>query len=99
MSLPPGPDRPVAPPTDNRAVAALVLGIGGIAFCFLGPVAFFLGSSSLRRIRESGGALGGEGMAQVGRILGIVGTVILVLGLLVAVIQILMGFGAVRTRG
>ena len=99
MSQAPNPERPVPPPTDNQALASLLIGIGGIACCFLGPVAFFLGNSSLRRIRGSGGAVGGEGMAQVGRILGLVGTVILALGLLVAVIQVVIGFGAARTSG
>ena len=79
--VPSGPSP--APPNDSRAMASLVLGMCGIACCFLGPVAFFLGNSSLARIRASGGTLGGEGMAQAGRILGIVGTVILALGALV----------------
>ena len=77
----------------GRAVASLVLGVCGIACCFLGPISLLLGNSALGRIRASGGALGGEGMARAGRILGIVGTVILVLGVAVASIEIVIGIG------
>lgn len=56
-----------------------MLGILGIFCCLgivLGPVAFFLGHSALGRIRNSGGALGGAGMAQAGRILGVIDTLL-----------------------
>ena len=51
----------------------------------LGPVAFFLGSSSLKRIRSSGGTIGGESLANMGRIGGII-VAILGLVILLAVI-------------
>jgi hypothetical protein len=70
--------------TDGRAAAALVLAILGLIFSIpaglpgmvAGPIAYFLGKSARTRIRESNGALGGEGAANAGRILGIVATIV-----------------------
>jgi hypothetical protein len=72
-----------------------VLGLLSLTCCLsiLGPVAFFVGNSSLNRIRASGGTLGGEGLANAGRILGIIGTVILAIGVIVLI------FAAVTPRG
>ncbi|HEX3508068.1 MAG TPA: hypothetical protein VHW94_06720 [Candidatus Dormibacteraeota bacterium] len=63
------------------AITSLVLGIAafpaiccyGVPAVVLGVAAVILGRISLRRIRESGGALGGHGMAQAGWITGLVG--------------------------
>jgi hypothetical protein len=71
-----------SPPTDGRAIAALVVSIVaavgvcgyGVLAVILGPIAIFLGLSSQRRIRASGGALGGGGMAMAGWIVGMVAT-------------------------
>jgi len=41
-----------------------------------GPIAYFLGKGSRARIAESGGALGGAGTANAGRILGIITTAV-----------------------
>lgn len=72
-----------------------MLGLLSLTCCLsiLGPVAFFVGNSSLNRIRASGGTLGGEGLANAGRILGIIGTVILAIGVIVLI------FAAVTPRG
>lgn len=76
-------------PNDSQATLSLVLGIVSVLCCaILGPVAFFIGNSSLSRIRGSGGTLGGEGLAQAGRILGIIGTVFLVLWILFVVVRV-----------
>jgi hypothetical protein len=79
------PFRP-APPTEGLAVAAMVIGIAGLAgACMYGigtlisPVALFLGRSSMKKIDASQGQLGGRGMAQAGFIMGIIGTVLLML--------------------
>ena len=80
-------------------MVSLVLGICSVFCCFLGPVAYFLGNSALRRIRASAGAIGGEGMAQAGRILGIVGTVFLAMGVLVVALEIIVGISQQRTTG
>lgn len=82
------PFRPAAP-TEGMAVAAMVIGIVGLAgACMYGigtlisPVALFLGRSSMKKIDASQGQLGGRGMAQAGFIMGIIGTVLLVLAIL-----------------
>ncbi len=84
-----------AVPNDSQAMLSLILGICSIVLCcwILGPVAFFLGQSSLNRINASNGQLGGAGLAQAGRILGIIGTVILALAILGVIVNILTGVG------
>lgn len=66
-----------APPNDGQAVAALVLSIAGLFVCPVIPsiIAIVLGRSAERRIKESRGTLGGEGLARAGWIIGIVGVV------------------------
>lgn len=77
-------------PNDSQAMLALILGILGVVCCWiLGPVAFFIGNASLNRINASNGTLGGSGLAQAGRILGIIGTIILALAILGVVINII----------
>ncbi|MFI5045389.1 MAG: DUF4190 domain-containing protein, partial [Acidimicrobiales bacterium] len=67
-------------PTDGKAIASLVLGIVGY-MCF-GPLAHIpgviLGHLARRDIRESNGALGGDGLALAGLILSYVGIVLTV---------------------
>ncbi len=83
----------------------MVLGIVGLAsipiLCGLGlvvsPVAWFLGRSSLRTIRSSGGRFGGEGQAKAGYIMGVVGTVLLVLGIVALVAFIVFAINAGET--
>ncbi|HKZ21511.1 MAG TPA: hypothetical protein VJQ57_15570 [Acidimicrobiia bacterium] len=67
----------------SQAVTVLVLGILSLVVCgILGPIAWKLGNDELAAI--SAGRRPGEnlGMAQAGRICGIVGTCLLGLGLL-----------------
>jgi uncharacterized membrane-anchored protein len=79
----------VAVQTDSQATLALILGIVSIVCCGIaGPFAFFIGNSSLNRIRASGGTLGGETQAQAGRILGAIGTILLVLLVLLLIVRI-----------
>lgn len=71
---PPGAAVPGAP-TDQMAIWALVLaGVGLLGLCcfgvgglILGAVAFFVGGSSINRIKASNGTVGGETLAQIGR--------------------------------
>jgi hypothetical protein len=85
------PPPPYPPPvqttqqvTDGRAAASLVLGILGLIFSIplglpgmvAGPTAYFLGKNARARIAESKGQLGGEGAANLGRILGVIATVV-----------------------
>ncbi len=88
------------------AIAALILGIVSIpgVCCYgvvgvaAGVVAVILGRMSLRKIKESGGMIGGRGLAQAGWICGLVGAI---LGALYGIFTILLfvfgftnGFGA-----
>lgn len=71
-------------PNDNMAIAAMVVGILAMfgTFCYgipaliMGPIAIYLGLTARTRIKESGGALGGEGFAMAGWIVGLVATVL-----------------------
>lgn len=72
---PPGAGLIASPPTDQLAIWSLVLaalGLFGICACGVGGIiggliAFFMGGSALGRIRSSGGALGGDTLAAIGR--------------------------------
>ena len=80
---PPVYARPAPRPgrSDTRGILALVAGILGLVLAFiglpglvLGPVAYFLGRSSARRIQDSKGELGGRSTAVAGWVLGVVAT-------------------------
>ena len=79
---------PVGQQSNPLALWSLVLGIMSVTlgwccvvFALAGPAALVLGRRGQRRADESGGLVGGRGMARAGFILGIVGTVVLVLGI------------------
>lgn len=83
-----------APPTDGQAIAALVLGILGLAgVCpIVGSIAaIVMGRSAEKRIEASGGTIGGEGLAKAGWILGIVGIALGVLFLLFFLVVLAIG--------
>lgn len=79
---------PVQQRTDDKAIWALVSSIAGFVLCpfVLHIVGWVLANQSLRSIRESQGALRGEGVAKTARVLGIVGVVLSALGLIAAVL-------------
>ncbi len=62
----------------HRGVLILVLGILSLVFfgIILGPIAWILGTSDLKKIRAGTMDPEGEQMTNIGRILGIVGTII-----------------------
>ena len=69
------------PPSHPQAVTILVLGILSLVLCgFLGIPAWVMGNRVLREIDSSGGAIGGRGQVQAGRICGIIATVLLIVG-------------------
>lgn len=65
-------------PEQSQAVTILVLGILSIVVCqILGPFAWKMGSDELKAISDGRRSPEGQGMAQAGKICGIVGTVLL----------------------
>ncbi|HEX5671855.1 MAG TPA: DUF4190 domain-containing protein [Acidimicrobiia bacterium] len=65
-------------PEQSQAVTVLVLGILSIVVCqILGPFAWKMGNDELKAITERRRSPEGQGMAQAGKICGIVGTVLL----------------------
>jgi len=97
------PQNPIPPPAQGpypeqgQAATVLVLGILSIVVCqLLGPFAWKLGNDELRGIAEARRPPEGQGMAQAGRITGIIGTCLLALGLaflLFFLVAALAGFG------
>ncbi|MBO0690436.1 MAG: DUF4190 domain-containing protein [Candidatus Dormibacteraeota bacterium] len=68
------------PEQDTMAIVSLILGIANFFCCgVIAPVALVLGIMSRSKIRASGGALRGEGLALAGIILGAVGILWLVI--------------------
>ena len=93
---------PAAPPPQGswgqprqdhpRAILSLILGIVGLVLCGVAaPFAWVIGKRAVDEIDASGGRLGGRGVAQAGKILGIIGTVLVILGLLVFVLVLTIG--------
>lgn len=96
-------------PKHPRATLALVLGIisatglvVGVTLV-LGPLAWYLGASSVRSIDRAPGAWTGRGAARAGQVTGLIATCALVLGLVllalitaitIAVSTIDVGYGA-----
>lgn len=75
---------PVARPDHPRAVLILVLGILSLVAChILGPVVWAMGSRARREIRESQGALGGDGMVTAGWVCGIIASAVVILFVLI----------------
>ncbi|MCX8062318.1 MAG: DUF4190 domain-containing protein [Anaerolineales bacterium] len=83
-----------SPPTSSMAIVSLVAGILGLSlFPFIGSiVAVITGNMAKNEIRDSRGALGGEGLAKAGVILGWIGIVLGVLGVCGAIIAFLIPF-------
>jgi hypothetical protein len=65
---------------DRAATRALVLGLLAMWLGILAPFAVFSASRSLRRIRSSGGELGGAASATAGLVAGIIGLAAVVIG-------------------
>ena len=96
MSYPNAPDYSPTPPANHPgAVLALILGIVGVTVCYIGgPFAFVIANKALKEIDASGGTIGGRGMVQAGKILGIIGIVLLALGLISGTIITVASFAS-----
>ncbi|HXU46790.1 MAG TPA: DUF4190 domain-containing protein [Thermoanaerobaculia bacterium] len=80
MSIP--ISQPPQAKASSQATTALILGIVGVICCGLAaPIAWYLGNKELHLIQAGQSSPAGQGLAQVGKILGIVGSVLLILGL------------------
>jgi hypothetical protein len=80
------------PPTSGSAIAALVLTLLGLlqVLPFLGTVAgLVMGYSARNDIRNSGGRLGGEGVAQAAIILGWIGVALYIVGICLFILTML----------
>lgn len=75
-----------AQPTSSMAILSLIAGILGVTFFpIIGSVvAVITGPMAKKEIRESMGALGGEGLATAGMVLGWIGIGLTVVGLCIA---------------
>ncbi|HXU33550.1 MAG TPA: hypothetical protein VN851_23530 [Thermoanaerobaculia bacterium] len=82
MSIPIAPP-PVQAKASNQAITALILGIAGIltVWCcgfgiVVSPFAWFLGHKELQMIASGQSPATGQGIAQAGKILGLIGTIL-----------------------
>jgi hypothetical protein len=76
-------------PEASQATTALVLGILGIPFTILAPIAWWVSSQEIAAIHAGRRSPENLSLANTGRILGIIGTVLLAGGLILATILIL----------
>jgi hypothetical protein len=90
--IPPVPVQPAASPTSTLALISLISGILGLfIFPLIGSIiALITGPMAKKEIRESRGALGGEGLATAGIVLGWVGIGLAILGMCVVAFFILV---------
>lgn len=87
--------------TEPRAVASVAFAVLGLIFALplglpgmiAGPIAYFVAKDARTRIAESGGALGGAGAANAGRILGIITTAV---GAVVTLLWLIVIFNALN---
>lgn len=98
MSYPnaPAPGYSPTPPASHpRAILALILGIVGVVVCpIAGPFAFVISNNAMKEIDASGGTIGGRGMVQAGKILGIIGTVLLALYVIGGIVVVIVSFAS-----
>jgi uncharacterized Tic20 family protein len=84
-----------APQQQNNtmAIISLIASILGLTFIpTIGSiVGLILGYMARRQIRESGGAMGGEGMAKAGIIIGWIGVGLAVLGICIVIAVVALG--------
>jgi len=71
------PQQAPGPKTSGLAVASLICGIAGVCTCGLGGIAgLVLSIAAMRRIKHSGGQLGGRGLAVAGLIVSIIAIIV-----------------------
>lgn len=81
------PESPIYP---SRGGAILALGICSLVVCsILGPIAWVMGNTEMRRIRMGEAPREGEGAAAAGRVCGIIGTSILAIVICVVISMVM----------
>jgi LSD1 subclass zinc finger protein len=79
---------------DHRGVLILLLGLAFFVLCIpTGPFAWWLGNQDLADMRAGRMDRAGEGLTQVGRILGIISTVMMLLSALATCVLIVFMVG------
>lgn len=83
-----GGSSPYGGQTDGMAIASLICGIASFVACgaITGIAAIILGTMSRRKIDQSGGAIGGRGMATAGLVLGWISVVLTVIVVVILII-------------
>ena len=83
---------PVAPPTSSNATISLIAGIAGLTVLpTIGSiVAIITGNSAKKEIANSGGTIGGEGLAKAGVIMGWIGLILGLIALCVVAIAFII---------
>ncbi len=93
QNQPPSTPSSPKPPTSTMAVISLVAGIASwIILPFIAAiVAVITGNMAKKEIRESGGTVGGEGLAKAGVILGYINIGLAVLAFCIVLTLLLLG--------
>ncbi|MCH2149082.1 MAG: hypothetical protein MK095_06565 [Phycisphaerales bacterium] len=79
----------------HHGTMILVFGILGLIMCFpLGIVAWIMGSSDLKKMRDGTMDSAGEELTKVGMILGIITTILNAIGILLLIIVFVIGAAA-----
>lgn len=84
-------------PDHPQATTVLVLGIVGVFFSVVSPVAWYLGSKAKKEIEASQGRIGGLQQVTIGWILGIIFTILLVVGLVIFFLVLVLAVGILST--
>ncbi len=95
MSEQPYSYQPAAPPTSGLAIGSLIASILGLTFLpTIGSIiGVVLGYMAKRQIAESGGTMGGEGLAKAGIIIGWVGIGLTALAICLWIALLVLGVG------
>lgn len=75
-------------PNESLSVPAMVLSLVGLMCGVTAPVGAIMGFISLKRIKKSGGTLGGRGLAMTGAIVGSIISALMIIYIVVIIIAV-----------
>ena len=86
---------PAAPQNSGLAIGSLIASILGLTlFPTIGSIiGLILGYMARNQIRDSGGTMGGEGLAKAGIIIGWIGIALAVVGICLVFLFLILGIG------